>query len=212
MELIRQLYNPRVSSQGCIATIGNFDGVHLGHQAVIRQLKRYAAKKKLPTVVITFEPQPLEFFSPTSAPGRLTGFREKHEYLRQTGIDRFVCLRFQESLASLSAEQFVRHLLVDGLAVNCIVVGDDFRFGKDREGDFQLLQSLGKRLKFNVMSTETCIIDGARISSSRIRIALEEGRLHEAESLLGRPYSMSGKVMHGEKRGRELGFPTANIA
>lgn len=212
MELIRYIHNLKPHHQGCVVTIGNFDGVHLGHQAVIQQLKDYAKDMGLPAVVVTFEPQPLEYFSAETAPARLTSFREKIEWLNQHGIERVVCLRFQASLAALSAEQFVEKLLVKGLAVKRIVVGDDFRFGKGRKGTYQSLQSFGVRYGFDVVSTETLIMQGDRVSSSRIRDALKEGSLQEARALLGRPYCMSGRVVHGDKRGRELGFPTANIS
>lgn len=211
MELIRYLHNLQGHHQGCVVTIGNFDGVHLGHQAVIAQLRGYAGQLGLPAVVMIFEPQPLEFFSTEMAPSRLTDLRDKIEWLREHGIDRVICLRFHGGLASLTAEQFVERLLVDGLGAELIVVGDDFRFGQGRQGDFQLLKRLGGRYGFDVKATDTLITDGIRISSSRIRECLNGGRLDEAAALLGRPYSISGRVIHGDKRGRELGFPTANI-
>jgi len=212
MDLIRDLHNLKTSHRPCVATIGNFDGVHLGHQAIIRQLRRHADEVDLPAVVITFEPQPPEFFVPQSAPARLTPFREKLELLCEAGVDRVFCLRFQRSLASIPAETFVRELLVEGLGVRRIVVGDDFRFGKGRAGDFKLLQRLGEECGFAVIPTETLYHDGVRISSSRVRTFLAEGDFDSAVSLLGRTYYISGRVMHGAKRGTEMGFPTANIA
>lgn len=193
-------------------TIGNFDGVHTGHQAVIRQLQQYARQVSLPTVVVTFEPQPLEYFSPETAPARLTSLREKMEWLSEHGIDRVLCLRFQRSLAELPAGDFVEQLLVRGLGAKYIVVGDDFRFGKGRAGDFRFLQSLQERFGFRVLETETLITGGERVSSSRIRELLTAGCLQEVVPLLGRSYSMSGRVIRGDGRGRQLGFPTANIA
>ncbi len=212
MELVRYIHNLKKHHQGCVVTIGNFDGVHLGHQAVIEQLRTHATEMGLLAVIMIFEPQPLEFFAPEKAPARLTSFREKIEWLKQHGIDRVICLRFQQSLASLSAQLFVERLLVQGLAVKRVIVGDDFRFGQGRKGNFQTLQTFGMRYGFDVMSTETLITGGARVSSSRIREALTKGQLQKAESLLGRPYCISGRVIHGDKRGREMGFPTANIA
>jgi len=212
MELVRYLHNLKTRHKGCVITIGNFDGVHTGHQAVIRQLQQYAREVSLPAVVVTFEPQPLEYFSPGTAPSRLTSLREKMEWLSEHGIDRVLCLRFQKSLAELPAEDFVEQLLVQGLGAKYIVVGDDFRFGKGRAGNFRLLQSLQKQYGFTVLSTQTLMTEGERVSSSRIRELLEAGRLQEVKPLLGRPYSMSGRVIRGDDRGKQLGFPTANIA
>ncbi|MFQ5661313.1 MAG: bifunctional riboflavin kinase/FAD synthetase [Gammaproteobacteria bacterium] len=212
MELIRYLHNIKDRHHGCVATIGNFDGVHLGHQAVFQQLRRHALRLKLPAVVMIFEPQPLEYFSPDTAPARLTGFREKIEWLQEHGIDRVICLRFQQSLAALSAEQFVEQLLVQALGVRYVIVGDDFRFGHGRQGNFRMMQAFGRRYGFEVVATETLSSDGTRVSSSRIRDLLTAGRLEQAKNLLGRPYTISGRVIHGDERGRKLGFPTANMA
>jgi riboflavin kinase/FMN adenylyltransferase len=211
MELIRGLHNLRPRHRGCAATIGNFDGVHLGHQAVLGQLSERAAALQLPVTVITFEPQPQEYFSPALAPPRLTRLREKIEALRRFGVERVLCLRFQDRLAGLPAEEFIRLILLEGLAVKYLVVGDDFRFGRGRSGDFGLLQRVGALLGFPVVNMHTFHIDGRRVSSTRIREALAGGDLATAESLLGRPYRMSGRVAHGDKRGRTIGFPTANI-
>ena len=211
MELIRSLHNIRERHKGCVATIGNFDGIHVGHQAIITQLKEAAKIYDSPAVVLTFEPQPQEFFAPGNAPARLMRFREKVEGLQHYGIDRLVCLHFNESLAGLSAEHFVREILVEGLAVKHLVVGDDFRFGKDRRGDFSLLEKLGKQNDFDVIATITREINGRRISSTWVREVLADGELEYAKELLGRFYSMSGRVIHGDKRGRALGYPTINI-
>lgn len=211
MELIRGLYNLKSKHRGCAATIGNFDGVHLGHQAVLGQISERAEVLGLPTVVITFEPQPNEFFVPESAPPRLTRFREKLVALRRYSVDRVCCLNFDQQFASLSAEQFVKQVLVDGLDVRYLVVGDDFHFGKGREGDFAFLQSAGERYGFTVVKMHTFAIDGERVSSTRIRQALSNGDMAMAEKMLGRPYRMCGRVAHGDKRGRMIGFPTANI-
>lgn len=211
MRLIRGLHNLESNPAGCAATIGNFDGVHLGHQAVLGQLAERAGALGLDTRVITFEPQPQEYFAPQSAPPRLTRFREKLTALRRFSVDSVLCLRFDEKLAALTAEQFVQRILVDGLNVKYLVVGDDFRFGHGREGDFAYLQQAGERHGFQVAHMHTFEIDGVRVSSTRIRQALESGEMRHAEQLLGRPYRMLGRVAHGDKRGRTIGFPTANV-
>ena len=211
MELIRGLHNLRTSHHGCVATIGNFDGVHLGHQAVIGQLAEKADSLGLPAAVITFEPQPREYFLPESSPPRLTRFREKIEALRRYAVRRVLCLAFNHKLAEMPAEEFIRRILVEGLGVKYLVVGDDFRFGRDREGTFEHLQDAGVRYGFQVVNMHTFSVDGERVSSTRVRLALEHGHLEEAVRLLGRDFRMSGRVAHGEKLGRQLGFPTANI-
>jgi len=211
MELIRSLHNIRERHRGCVATIGNFDGIHLGHQAIIAQLKEAGKVHNLPTVVVTFEPQPQEYFMSEKAPARVLRLREKIESLRQQKIDRMVCLRFNNSLANLSPEEFIEKLLVDGLAIRYLVVGDDFHFGKDRKGDYSLLQTLGKQYGFDVVCTTTSTIQGRRVSSTWLREVLAAGKLELAQRLLGRHYSISGRIVHGDKRGRRLGFPTANV-
>jgi riboflavin kinase/FMN adenylyltransferase len=210
-KIIRGLHNLPSCPDGCVATIGNFDGVHLGHQAVLAQLAMKGDMLGLPAVVITFEPQPFEFFVPDKAPARLTRFREKVEALRSFSIHKLCVLRFNEKLASMSAQAFIQQLLIEGLNVKYLVVGDDFRFGHGRQGDFALLQAAGEKHGFQVVNMHTFAIDQQRVSSTRIRDALKVGQLDEAEKLLGRPYRMSGRVAHGDKRGRQLGFPTANI-
>jgi riboflavin kinase / FMN adenylyltransferase len=209
--IIRGLHNLPTASQGCVATIGNFDGVHLGHQSVLTQLAMKGDTLGLPAVVITFEPQANEFFSPENAPARLSRFREKVEALRAYSIQQLCVLRFNQKLAQMTAEDFIQRLLVDGLNVRYLVVGDDFRFGKDRQGDFTLLQQAGQQFGFQVVNMHTFAVDQIRVSSTRIREALKVGDLMLAEKLLGRPYRMSGRVAHGDKRGRTMGFPTANI-
>lgn len=211
MELIRYSYNLKSRHRGCVATIGNYDGIHLGHQAVLRQLKRHAEVMGLPALVITFEPHPQEFFKSGNAPTRITSFREKLEILNQQDIDRVLCLRFQQGIADLSAEQFIEQVLVGDLSIRRLIIGDDFKFGKGRRGDFRMLQDYGKRLGFDVILTETHRLDGDRVSSSIIRERLQDSRFEEAALLLGRYFSISGRVVHGAKRGRQLGFPTANI-
>jgi len=211
MELIRGLYNLRPQHRGCVATIGNFDGVHLGHQAVLGQLAEQAEAMGLPIVVITFEPQPQEFFVPAQAKPRLTRLREKFQALKRYAVDRVLCLRFDAAFASLSAEDFIQQVLIDGLDVKYLVVGDDFQFGQGRKGNFELLQAAGQQAGFPVVNMHTFNIEGERVSSTRVRHALEQGELALAEQLLGRPYRMCGRVAHGDKRGRTIGFPTANI-
>jgi len=211
MELIRGLQNIRPKHHGCVATIGNFDGVHLGHQAVLGQLAEKAAELCLPTTLITFEPQPMEYFIPDKVPARLTRFREKMLALQRYSVDRVCCLSFNKKLARLSAEDFIQQVLVEKLGVKYLVVGDDFRFGMNRKGNFDMLVAAGKKYGFQVVSMHTFKIDSERVSSTRIRAALEKGDMAAAEKLLGRRYRMSGRVAHGEKLGRELGFPTANI-
>lgn len=210
-KIIRGLYNLPDPAEGCVATIGNFDGVHLGHQAVLNQLAMKADMLNLPAIIITFEPQPFEYFVPEKAPARLSRFREKVEALRAYSIEKLCVLRFNRQLAEMQAETFIQKLLVEGLNVRYLVVGDDFRFGKDRQGDFALLQQFGKLHGFQVVNMHTFAIDNMRVSSTRIREALQDGDLAIAEKLLGRPYRMSGRVAHGDKRGRKMGYPTANI-
>ena len=211
MELIRGIQNIRPRHHGCVATIGNFDGVHLGHQAVLGELAEKGAELNLPTALITFEPQPMEYFIPDKVPARLTRFREKVVALQRYSVDRVCCLSFNKRLANLSAEDFIQQILVDKLGVKYLVVGDDFRFGRDRKGTFDMLLDAGKQHGFHVVSMHTFEIDAERVSSTRIRASLEKGDMATAEKLLGRSYRMSGRVAHGEKLGRELGFPTANI-
>jgi len=211
MKLIRGLYNLTRPLQASAVTIGNFDGVHRGHQQVIGQLKRLAAAAGLPSVVIIFEPQPIEYFAPERAPKRLARFREKIAHLKAQQIDYLLCLRFDAKLAEQSAEEFVQQILVEKLNCRQLVVGDDFHFGKNRQGNFQFLRDNSERFGFKVDETETLMLDGERVSSTRIRHCIEHGDFEKAAELLGRPYSLGGRVAHGQKLGRELGYPTINI-
>lgn len=211
MEFIRGIHNLRPKHHGSVATIGNFDGVHLGHQHVLSHFAVKAKEFGCPSTVITFEPQPLEYFAPDSAPARLMRLRDKVRALQCYEVDRVLCLRFNKALASMPYQEFIDRVLVKGLGVRYLVVGDDFRFGKNREGTFQHLVEAGRQDHFDVVNMHTLAIDGERVSSTRIRTELEAGNFKEAEELLGQPYKMSGRVAHGEKLGRELGFPTANI-
>ncbi|MFV8817854.1 bifunctional riboflavin kinase/FAD synthetase [Haliea sp. E17] len=211
MELIRGLHNLRPKHRGCVATIGAFDGVHLGHQAVLAHLKEKAAELKLPSVVIVFEPLPREYLAPLEAPPRIMSFREKFLALEELGIDRLLRIRFNEHLRNLSAADFVRQVFVEGLGVRYVVLGDDFRFGRARQGDLGFIQEQGRVQGFEACSTPTRECDGERVSSTRIREVLEEADFELAERLLGRPYTISGKVVYGRQLGRSLGVPTANM-
>jgi riboflavin kinase/FMN adenylyltransferase len=212
MELIRGLSGLRACHRPSVATIGAFDGVHLGHQAVVTQLLEQAAEHDLPTTVVTFEPHPREFLQPLQAPARLTTLREKIEVLAEAGVARLLYLRFDESLRQMDAQAFIDAVLLRGLGVRSLILGDDFRFGRGRAGDSDMVRATGAREGFATLPTATLEIDGARVSSTRIRAALATGDFAQAQRLLGRPYRMAGRVIHGRRLGRELGSPTANIA
>ncbi len=211
MELIRGLHNIRPQHQGCVLTIGKFDGVHRGHQAVLTNVIRKARQMGLPATVMVFEPQPEELFSPEHAPARISVLRDKYQMLSALGVDRLLCVRFNREFANQSAESFVHDLLVERLGVKFLVVGDDFRFGKGRQGDFSMLQEVGKRDGFDVASTRSFRMHNCRISSTAIREALDAGQFELAEEMMGRPFAIRGKVVHGDKKGRTIGFPTANV-
>ena len=219
MRLIRGLHNIPSDFSGCVATIGNFDGVHLGHQAILQQLKKQGAQHQLPTVVMMFEPQPREFFAPDQAPARLANMSEKLQDLASFGVDYVLCLPFNQKLRSMSADQFIQTILLDGLRIRHLIVGDDFRLGCDRTGDYQLLQTSGQQAGessnkgngFSVEDTKTFEIEGKRVSSTRIRECLSANDLESVNTLLGRPYRMSGRIGYGRQLGRTIGVPTANI-
>jgi riboflavin kinase/FMN adenylyltransferase len=208
---IRGLHNLRPWHRGCVATIGSFDGVHLGHQAILRQLIDVSRYYNLPAVVIVFEPQPHEFFLGDKAPARLMRLREKVQALLAAGVARVLCVQFNQALRNLTAEEFIEKVLLDGLDIKHLVVGDDFRFGCDRRGDFTLLQNVGRERGFGVTDTCTLELRGERVSSTRIRQLLEVGDFAQAEILLGKPYSISGRIAYGQQLGRKLGVPTANV-
>lgn len=193
-----------------MATIGNFDGVHLGHQAVLERLAERGSALGLPATAVIFEPQPQEYFAPELAPPRLTRLREKLLALRDYGVGRALVLRFNAALANMPAEEFAESLF-RRLAPRHLAVGDDFRFGKARGGDFALLEEMGAAHGCEVARTPSHVLDGSRVSSTRVREALGRGDLEAARRLLGRPYAMCGRVAHGDGRGRMIGFPTANI-
>lgn len=199
--------------QSCVATIGKFDGVHLGHQLILDQLKRKAEQYEQPSLVILIEPHPEEFFAPTpdSCPARITGLREKLELLESFDIDFVLQLTFDQALSELSAEKYIQQILVDGLGVKCFIVGHDFRFGHKRLGDFALLQARGAEYGLEVVETAAYEYKGQRISSTVIREHLENADFALVEQLLGRPYSIKGEVVRGQQLGTDLGFPTCNI-
>ena len=211
MELIRGLHNLQPRHCGCVGTIGAFDGVHLGHQELMSRLVAKGKELALPTVVICFEPLPREYFAPAEAPARLMSFKEKFIALRKLGIDRVLRIRFDERFRSMTAEDFIQHVFVEGLGVKYIVVGDDLRFGQDRKGDTNVLRAAGEKQGFEVVDTASVLDDGERISSTRIRQCLENADFDEAEQLLGQAYSISGKVVYGRQVGRTIGLPTANM-
>ena len=191
-------------------TIGNFDGVHLGHQALLNELRAAAQARGLQTAVIIFEPHPREFFTPQQAPARLTSLREKLEFFAALGIDRVQVCRFNAGFAKMSAVEFV-HALHAKLSAEFVLIGDDFRFGSGRTGDFALMEKIGAQLGFAVHAVRSVKHDGVRISSTEIRAALLAGQMREAQRYLGRHYSISGRVVHGDGLGRKIGYPTANI-
>ena len=216
MEIIRGLHNIRPRHAGCVATIGTFDGIHHGHQMLLAHLVAKSEELAAPSLLVTFEPQPREYFvsrgdQRTPAPARLTRFREKIHLLRHTGIDRVLCIPFNERTRLIPAAEVVERFLVQLLGVRYLVVGDDFQFGKDREGDYAMLKDAGDRFGFGVSHMGTLTFDHERVSSTRIRDALRDGDFALAEKLLGRPYFMMGRVVYGRRIGRTIGVPTANI-
>lgn len=212
MELIRGMHNLRPRHRGSVVTIGNYDGVHLGHQHLLAAVREKALALGLPATVVTFEPTPREYFEGDAAPSRLTRLREKIEALPLYGIDRAVVLRFDERMQAIPAAQFVDRLLVDGLGTRHLVVGHDFHFARKREGNIDTLRRAGAQHGFSVAEVGRFLVDGERVSSSLVREALGRGDLRRAEALLGRPYRIAGRVRRGQQLGRKLGYPTANLA
>lgn len=196
---------------GCVATIGKFDGVHRGHQRIIRQLIEKSAEYALPSVVIVIEPHPEEFFAqrPQECPPRLTEAQEKVALLQAAGVDTVFLLPFDLALSRLSPQAYIDQILVNGLNVRCLIVGSDFRFGHQRAGDYQLLKTHGP---FDVIETESYEMDGIRVSSTYIRDLLADGDFEQVQAALGRPYGITGRVVKGRQLGRNLGFPTCNLA
>ena len=202
---------PAAAAAPVALTVGNFDGVHLGHQAMLAELKRAAGPLGLPACVLTFEPHPREFFAPDKAPVRLTTLREKLELLAQCGVDRVHICRFNYRFAQITAEDFIGDVVARGLGARWVLVGDDFRFGARRAGDFVMLKQAAPRRGFEVAALASIALEGERVSSTAVREALAGGDLDRAGRLLGRAYSISGRVMRGDGLGRKLGFPTANV-
>jgi len=200
-----------VVSQPSAVTIGNFDGVHLGHRAMLRRLVEAAKQRGLVPCAITFEPHPREFFAPDKAPARLSSLREKLQMLRECGIAHVHICAFNQAFSQLAAEAFIERILVASLQTRFLLIGDDFRFGARRSGDFALLQARGAQDGFEVAAMGSVTLDELRISSTAVREALATGDLDLAGRLLGRPYSIGGRVVDGDKLGRDIGFPTANI-
>jgi riboflavin kinase/FMN adenylyltransferase len=211
MELVRGIHNLRTWAEGCALTIGAFDGIHLGHQEMLRILRAEANRRSVPAVVLSFEPTPREVFARDNAPARLTRFREKFVLLRQFGVHRFVCLRFDAELRSMSKDEFVEEVVYRQLRARHVVIGHDFRFARNMEGTVQNLRALGEGFGFEVTEVAPFRVGEERVSSSAVRTALERGELDHAQRLLGRRYCMTGKVIHGAKLGRTLGYPTANL-
>lgn len=211
MRLVRGLSHLEQFKKGCVLTIGNFDGLHLGHREVINKLASQGKALGYPVAVMIFEPQPLEYFLGSNAPSRLMRLREKVIGFSTLPVDYLLVVRFNRHLADLEAEQFIDEILIEKLNVKHLVIGDDFHFGKSRRGNFAMLKERGKQLGFTVEDTGSFHLTGDRVSSTLIRDALTEGNLALAERLLGQTYSICGRVVHGQKRGRTLGFPTANI-
>lgn len=208
MQILRGLHSP--DRRPVALTIGNFDGVHLGHQALLNELRAVAQARGLETAVVVFEPHPREFFTPQQAPARLSSLREKLEFFAGMGMDRVHVCRFDARFAQMSAANFI-NALYEKLSARFVLIGDDFRFGSGRGGDFALMEMIGAQLGFEVQSVRSVTHDGVRISSTAIRAMLVAGQMRTAQRYLGRHYSISGRVIHGDRLGRKLGFPTANI-
>ncbi len=208
MQILRGLHS--TDTQTVAVTIGNFDGVHLGHQALLDELRSAAQTRGLQTAVVIFEPHPREFFTPQQAPARLTSLREKLELFETMGVDRVHVCRFDAHFAQKTAADFI-HALHEKLHAKFVLIGDDFRFGSGRVGDFALMEKIGAQQGFAVQAVHTVLHDGVRISSTAIRAALASGQIRMAREYLGRPYSISGRVVHGDGMGHKLGFPTANV-
>lgn len=211
MQVFEDLASFKKHFQHCVATIGKYDGMHLGHQGVLSSVLDQAQSLGLPSVVVLSEPQPEEFFAGAKAPVRLNHFHDKVAFLDEFGIDAVYRMNFDKNLSQLSARSFIDDILVKGLGIKSLIVGDDFRFGKGREGDYGLLQSVGQEVGFKVSSEDSCLLAGDRVSSTLVREQLEKGDCEKVKTLLGRHYSISGEVVKGQQLGRQLGAPTANI-
>ena len=213
MQLIRSINNfpYGLVKNGCILTIGAFDGLHLGHQCLLEHVIKKSLESGLPSVVMSFEPTPGEFFSQDKPPARLMRFREKYQALKKLGIDIFFCPRFDEKVQNLKADDFIRQLLIQKLNLKYLVIGDDFHFARNRSGNYKQLKKVKELLEFEIKKISSIIVNDKRTSSTLIRGLLDRGKLTEAGHFLGKPYQMSGRVIVGNQLGRELGYPTANI-
>ncbi len=211
MKIVRGLTNARPSDRGCVLTIGNFDGLHLGHEAIVGHLAARGREHGLPTALLTFEPNPREYFDPANAPARLMRLRDKAARLAELGLDRLILLKFDQRLRAWNGQEFIERVLVEALGARHVVIGSAFRFGKGRSGTVELLRQAGRQLGYNVDEVGAVIIDGERVSSTRVRAALARGDLVTVRRLLGRDYRMTGRVMEGRRLGRTLGYATANL-
>ncbi|MGI9270287.1 MAG: bifunctional riboflavin kinase/FAD synthetase [Woeseiaceae bacterium] len=213
MRLIRHLSDLPFADlrAGSVVTIGAYDGLHLGHERLLESVRIAAKTHALPSIVMSFEPTPREFFAADRPPARLMRFREKFEALADHGIDFFYCPRFDARMRDIASDEFIRRILVHGLSARHIVVGDDFRFARRREGNIEILRGAGAALEYDIEETPSVVVNGVRVSSTAIREALHAGELRQAAALLGREYRMSGSVVMGQQLGRTLGFPTANV-
>ncbi len=211
MRLVRSTAAAGLADQGCVLTIGNFDAVHRGHRKILANLRSHGMRLGLPTVVMTFDPHPEEYFLGEKSSSRLSNLSSRFFALKECGVDMMLCLRFDEHLASTGAEKFVQKILQEELSVRYLLVGDDFRFGRDRCGDYDMLLRMGPVSGFDLDRTGTFVSEGERISSTRIRRLLESGDLDAAATLLGQPYTLVGRIVHGQQLGRTWGFPTLNL-
>ncbi len=211
MQVFKTLQQIQQNFVSCVATVGKYDGLHVGHQLILDVLLEEANMLGLPSVVVLSEPQPEEFFGGSDAPPRLNHFYDKVEFLTQYGVDAIYCLNFDHDLSQQSAEYFVREFLVNGLRIKSMVVGDDFRFGKNRKGDYVLLQKLAQELHFKITAVAPCCYHDERVSSTLIRANLQAGDCKKVQELLGRNYSISGRIIKGRQLGRQIGVPTANL-
>lgn len=212
MELIRGLNNWTAQHHGCVATIGNFDGVHLGHQSMFAQINELAATYSLPSVVMTFNPLPHEFFKPETRSLRLQTFRDRTLSIQDCGIDRLLVVRFDQTFASQSADSFIQNNLIKVMGIRHLLIGDDFHFGQNRSGSIETLRAMETPGQFEVSAASTVAHEDSRVSSTRVREHMRNNNCEQVTALLGRPHRISGRIIHGEKVGRQLGFPTANVA
>ena len=213
MRLVRHLSDIPYGeiANGSVVTVGSFDGLHLGHEQLLGRLRATAKERGMLSVVMSFEPTPKEFFQADRPPARLMRFREKYDGLKDRGIDMFYCPRFSQAMRGISGPDFIRRILIHGLNAQHVVIGDDFRFARRREGDISLLEKISRPLDYTVEQLPSVIVEGTRVSSTSIREACESGQMERASALLGRPYRMSGRIVRGEQVGRSLGYPTANV-